>query len=79
MLNNFNRLKSAPGGRVSRPDSFIQARVLHGPTGRLETWREKDNPATWQHTIGQQNFYLILSLNSIISLQIIFLFLYQNS
>jgi hypothetical protein len=29
--------------------------------------------------IGRPNFYLILSLNSIISLQIIFLFLYQNS
>jgi hypothetical protein len=45
----------------------------------LQAWREKDKQEAWQPLIGQRDFYLILSLNSIISLQIIFLFLYQNS
>jgi hypothetical protein len=76
-VEQFQQVEICTGGtRVAsgfiHPGACITR--LDRASGRLETWREKDNPATWQHTIGQQNFYLILSLNSII-----ILFLYQNS
>jgi hypothetical protein len=72
-------LKPAEGGRVSRSISSNPARASHGGTGRvarLETRREKEQRDTWQIVIGPADFYLILSLNSIISLQINFLFFY---
>jgi hypothetical protein len=72
-------LKPAEGGRVSRFSSSNPARASHEGTGRvarLGTRREKDSRDTWQIVIGPADFYLILSLNLIISLQIIFYFLY---
>ena len=66
-------------GRVSRFHLLRRARVVHAPTGRVAqqgTRRENDPLYRWRVLIGCPDFYLILSLNSIISLQINFLFFY---
>jgi hypothetical protein len=64
---------------------WIQARVAHTRTRGVEAMKRGERRSWWigrdtcMPVIGCPNFYLILSLNSIISLQINFLFLYQNS
>jgi hypothetical protein len=78
-VKELNSVEAGREGRVLRFDSLRLARALHGPTGRvasLGTRREKVKADTWQNAIGQQDFNLILSLNSIISLQTIIIFFY---
>jgi hypothetical protein len=57
------------------------ARAAHRPTGRVwpcKTRREKIAADRWRDLIGQRDFYPILSLNSIISLQNNFLIFFYN-
>jgi hypothetical protein len=72
---------------VSTPQIFCNEVVEYMPEERddeqiqqVEFAERERHHATWQHAIGSRDFYLILSLNSIISMQIIiFFFFYQNS
>jgi hypothetical protein len=75
-------LKPAEGGGVAANNSLNLARVVHGQTARVKAWltrKEKEKLDTWQNVIGWADFYPILSLNSIISLQINFLFFYFHT
>jgi hypothetical protein len=78
----LRKLKTVEGwlGRTRGALRFAkQVHALRAQTGRVweqGTQREKDEADRWGNTIGRLYFYLILSLNAIISLQIILLFIY---
>jgi hypothetical protein len=77
VLKTFNRVETCAMGH---PAAFYLlatgacAARADKACGSCSTQREKDKQEAWQPLIGQRNFYLILSLNSIISLQTNFLF-----